>query len=130
MKENIALVQDFYTDVFINRDFSRCEEYMDENYINNSNFVDNGRDGFIDYFSNYSKKFPNGSASIEKILSSDDHVFVYANHWTKILGITLKYKAIDIYEIKNNKIKEHWDSVEGINGISIFIFMIKRIFGL
>ncbi|MFW7523803.1 ester cyclase [Vibrio ostreicida] len=130
MENNITLVTDFYTDVFINRNLSNCEQYMDEGYINNSNFVDNGRQGFIDYFQHYNHKFPKGSASIEKIHANDNYVFVYAKHWTQFLGMRLEYKAIDIYEISQNKIKEHWDSVEGLSAMSVFMFLIKRIFKL
>ena len=128
--DNIKLVSDFYKAVFMDRSLDICDRVIIDDYVNHSSFVENGRENFKEYFKQYYKTFGKSGSDIVHIFEQDDRVCVYATHWASNKLFTVRFKAIDIYKIKDGKLVEHWDSVEGLNGFSRFIFVVKAVLKL
>ncbi len=128
--ENIALVLKFYDEVFAKRSLDICDELIIENYVNNSSFVDNGRENFKRYFEHYYKTFKKTGTKVEKVFHHNGQVCLYASHWASKGMFTLRFKAIDIYQIEGGQLVEHWDSVEPMTFLSKLIFTLKALLRL
>jgi predicted SnoaL-like aldol condensation-catalyzing enzyme len=129
-EDNVELIRNFYIEVFKNRSFDICHRLMIEDYINHSASVSDTKDAFIDYFKQFHRTFSHSDTEIGNIFCRGDLVCVYADHWASNKFFSVKFKAIDIYRIESGMIVEHWDSIEGLNNFSKFMFTIKSLLRL
>lgn len=128
--KNVSMVRAFYTSVFMERSLASVDDVVVGDYINHSSFVENGRENFKAYFRHYYKTFRESGAEIVHIFEQGDRVCVYANHWASSRLFGVRFKAIDVYRVEGGKLVEHWDAVEGLNGFSRFVFVVKAVLGL
>ncbi|MFA0057693.1 nuclear transport factor 2 family protein [Vibrio echinoideorum] len=127
---NKSMVERFYIDIFKKRELNNSNEFIDDNYINHSSFVGNGRVNFEEYFNKAYKLFPKGDANIKHVIINNDMVVVHAEHWASNMIFKVRFKAIDVYRVENGLIVEHWDSLQGMNSLSILFFLCKSFFKL
>lgn len=124
-KNNIDTVLAFYDAVFSQRNVECCNQLMKVDYINNSQFVENGRENFKVYFKTFYQKFKRSGTDIELVFADKDLVCLHATHWATNRLFTVKLKCVDIYKLEDGQLAEHWDSVEGLTVFSRLVFFLK-----
>ncbi|MCL1126873.1 nuclear transport factor 2 family protein [Shewanella surugensis] len=124
-KKNIETVLTFYDAVFTQRTVESCNQLMRVDYINHSQFVDNGRENFKAYFKTFYQKFKQSGTDVELVFADKDLVCLHATHWASNRLFTVKIKCVDIYKLQDGQLAEHWDSVEGLTVVSRLVFFLK-----
>jgi predicted SnoaL-like aldol condensation-catalyzing enzyme len=120
-EQNKAIIGKFAEEVFVKKDLSKLDLYMKKDYIQHNPFVAQGSAGFSGFFEAWFKSAPDFNYTLKKIISDEDHVWVYgtyagtqAGEWLGIPASNAKYSfdAIDIFRIENGKLAEHWDVMD------------------
>jgi steroid delta-isomerase-like uncharacterized protein len=116
-----AVLAEFGETVFGNKDFSRLNELMREDYIQHNPLVAQGRKGFQDFFEAWFKASPDFKYELKQIVSEGDKVWAYGTYsgthhgdWLGIpaTGKTYKFDAVDIFRVQDGKLAEHWDVLD------------------
>ncbi|WP_299494401.1 ester cyclase [uncultured Shewanella sp.] len=124
-QKNIDIVLAFYDGVFSQRKVECCHDLMKADYINHSQFVENGRENFKAYFNTFYQKFKHSGTKVELVFADKDWVCLHATHWASNRLFTVKLKCVDIYRLEQGQLAEHWDSVEGLTVFSRLVFFLK-----
>ncbi len=100
-----------------------AQEYISNEYIQHNPNVGNGSAPFVNYFTEYFKKYPHSQAIIYQVLADGNLVALHVN--SKIDAKDRGQAIVDIYRLKNGKIVEHWDVIQSVpattaNGNTMF----------
>lgn len=86
--------------------------YLGSEYIQHNPHVENGIDGFIEYFERMQIEYPNKSIEFVRVIAENDLV---ALHTHQIWPDNDEYVTMDFFRFdENEKIIEHWDSIQQI----------------
>ena len=92
------------------------ELYVGSEYIQHNPAVENGIEGFIEYFERMQTEYPDKSIEFVRIISENDLV---ALHTHQIWPGNDEYVTMDFFRFDaNGKIVEHCDSIQPIPKIS------------
>ncbi len=115
------LIARFADEVFTNKDLSALGKYMHQDYIQHNPLVEQGLEGFRRFFESWFSAVPDFNYSLKKIVSDENHVWVYGaysgTHRGEWLGIpatnkNYRFDAVDIFRIEDGKLVEHWDVLD------------------
>ena len=118
---NQALIGKFAEAVFTNKDLSKVDNFITEDYIQHNPLVKQGAKGFKSFFQDWFTAVPDFKYKLKNIIAKDDFVWVYGSYsgtqqgdW---LGIPATHKpysfdAVDIFRVENEKLAEHWDVLD------------------
>ncbi|CUB05959.1 nuclear transport factor 2 family protein [Marinomonas fungiae] len=115
LKDNKKLVYDFWREVFEGGHLDKADQYLSEDYIQHNPNVPTGRDGFVNFFAQYSQPKPirdEISGPLVSIVAERDMVilsFVREHQDPNEAGKTYTTTWFDMFRIENGKIAEHWD---------------------
>ncbi len=88
------------------------ELYVGAEYIQHNPHVENGIEGFIEYFERMQKEYPDKSIKFLRIIAENDLV---ALHTHQVWPGNDEYVTMDFFRFdKNEKIIEHWDAIQQI----------------
>lgn len=110
---NKAIVLDFLDQVMNRHQVSEAaNRYLSEAYIQHNPNVADGRQAFIDAFTQFLKKNPERSWTPKQVFLDGQYVIVHGLYRNKAgdRGIA----AVDIFRIKGGRIDEHWDVLQPI----------------
>lgn len=113
LEANKKLVENFYTAVFEKHQVkSASERYLTEEYIQHNPLLPDGRKPFIDFFSDYFKRYPLAKNEIKHIFADGDFVILHvlSKQHPKDRGLAI----VDIFKVQDGKIVEHWDVIQAI----------------
>jgi len=119
--DNLQLLSNFAEQVFVNKDLSALDQYMNTDYIQHNPFVEQGSAGFKAFFSDWFTAIPDFQYELKNIIANDDYVWVYgtysgthSNEWLGIPASQAAYQfdAVDIFRIEDGKLAEHWDVMD------------------
>lgn len=86
--------------------------YVSDNYIQHNPAVEDGINGFIDYFERMEKEYPNKTIEFVRCIAEKDLV---ALHTHQIWPGDDEYVTMDFFRFdEHGKICEHWDSIQQI----------------
>jgi predicted SnoaL-like aldol condensation-catalyzing enzyme len=109
MKKNAV---DFYKLAYEGNPRKAIELYVGAEYIQHNPEVENGVEGFINYFERMQKEYPNKSIEFVRVIAEKNLV---ALHTHQIWPNNYEYVTMDFFRFDNNgKIVEHWDSIQQI----------------
>lgn len=117
-RSNKEIVETFCRDVFINHDLSHLDEYMRDDYIQNNDIAETGKQGFRDLFVKTFQSLPDFKYIVHMTVAEGDIVVVYstmtATHSGEWLdqpatGNRLEIGVVDIFRVQDGMIAEHWD---------------------
>lgn len=121
---NKEVVRTVMEEVFNNKDTSRLDELMRDDYMQHNPTVADGKDGFKKFLEFFFTLDP--YMEIVKMFENEnDEVAVFFKCTCRANGSI--NKVVDIYRLEDGKLAEHWDVVEHnvteiseLNGRSIF----------
>ena len=88
------------------------ELYVSDFYIQHNPGVEDGKQGFIDYFERMHREFPEKSVNFVRAVAEDDLV---ALHTHQLWPDDEEYVTMDFFRFdENGKIVEHWDAIQQI----------------
>ncbi len=109
----VLLVKNFY-ELAINqhRPKEAADKYIGNQYIQHNPNLPDGKQAFIDFFTERFNKFPNIHGEIKRSLSDGDLVVLHVHSKTDLND---RGRAIiDIFRVADDKIVEHWDVIQQI----------------
>ncbi|HEV8651099.1 MAG TPA: ester cyclase [Actinomycetes bacterium] len=123
VERNKALVAEVIERVFNAHDLDAMDEYYADDYVDHNPQVSPGRAAYKEFFVPLLTAFPDWRGSIEDLIAEGDKVVVrtiwQGTHKAALLGIPatgreVRYSAIDIFRISDEKVVEHWDQVDNL----------------
>ena len=107
--------------VFTNKDFSKLDQVMREDYIQHNPLVAQGREGFREFFAAWFKAAPDFRYELKKLVAEGDLVWAYGTYtgthtgdWLGIpaTGKAYAFDAADIFRVQDGRLAEHWDVLD------------------
>lgn len=116
MTQNLAANKEnaiaFYRTAYMGKPTEAVEQYVGAEYIQHNPLVANGKQAFIDYFTEMARDYPNKSITFVRAVAEGDLVALHT-HQTWPDGD--EYVTMDFFRFdENGKIVEHWDSIQEI----------------
>jgi predicted SnoaL-like aldol condensation-catalyzing enzyme len=119
-KQNAIL---FYRTAYLGEPSKAVEDFVGAKYIQHNPLVADGKQAFIDYFSEMAKDYPTKSIEFIRSVAEGDMV---ALHTHQTWPGNEQYVTMDFFRFdKKGKIVEHWDAIQDVpseskNGNSMF----------
>lgn len=116
MKPNLEAhkhtVISFYRTAFLGEPSKAVEEYVGGDYLQHNPAVADGTQGFIDYFEEMGRAYPNKTIEFVRAVAEGDLVALHTHQrWPG----NLEYVTMDFFRLDSHgKIVEHWDSIQEI----------------
>ncbi|KPL96942.1 nuclear transport factor 2 family protein [Vibrio splendidus] len=100
----------FYRTAYMGDPAKAVELYVGDDYIQHNPVVADGKQGFIDYFEEMSRDYPQKDIEFLRIIAEGDQV---ALHTRQTWPAGEEYVTMDFFRFDSNgKIVEHWDSIQ------------------
>ena len=102
----------FYKTAFDGNPRHAIEQYVGQEYIQHNPDVADGTQGFIDYFERMQEEYPDKSIEFVRCIAEGDLVALHTHQtWPgNDEYVTMDFLRFD----ENEKICEHWDSIQQI----------------
>ena len=114
---------EFYRTAYLGNPNKAVEDYVGTEYIQHNPEVANGKQGFIEYFEEMGRDYPDKSIEFPRVIAEGDLVALHSHQtWPG----NVEYVTMDFFRFKKKgKIVEHWDSIQEIpketkNGNSMY----------
>nr|WP_282153458.1 nuclear transport factor 2 family protein [Ruegeria atlantica] len=113
LEQNKKNVIAFYEMMFNDCEPAKAiEQYVGDDYIQHNPDVEDGKQGFIDYFIKMADEYPVKSVVVKRAIAEGNHVVL---HCHQIWPEGLEYAGMDIFRLdEKGKIVEHWDVLQVI----------------
>lgn len=110
-QKNKEIVLDFYQKALNDKDFDAASKYLGK-YIQHNPLAADGPEGLRGFIDFLKKNYPQSKNEITRVMVDGDYVIlrVHAVRQPGDRGSAI----VDIFRVENNKIVEHWDSVQPI----------------
>jgi len=116
LEENKKHAISFYKTAYEGNPRKAVQLYVDKEYIQHNPDVEDGLQGFIDYFEKMQQEYPKKSIEFVRCIAEGDLV---ALHTHQIWPENKEYVTMDFLRFdENGKICEHWDAIQQIPAIS------------
>ena len=103
---------DFYRMAYLGDPVRAVELYVGAEYIQHNPSVGDGKQAFVDYFTEMANKYPNKEIEFVRAVAEGDLV---ALHTHQTWPGNEEYVTMDFFRFdENGKIVEHWDSIQKI----------------
>ncbi len=124
-EENASLCLDFIQRLMNDHNFDYVlKVFTNDSYKQHNRNIPDGINGLVEYLRAFVKRYPEYSYDVKHIYTDGDYVTFHSH-------VTLKAKhrgndqkglnIIDTWRIEDQKIVEHWDSIQPMDGLMRFI---------
>jgi predicted SnoaL-like aldol condensation-catalyzing enzyme len=102
----------FYRTAYLGDPVKAVELYVGDDYIQHNPLVGNGKQLFIDYFTQMAQEYPDKQIEFVRAVAQGDLV---ALHTHQTWPGDQEYVTMDFFRFdENGKIVEHWDAIQEI----------------
>ncbi|GAA0412554.1 nuclear transport factor 2 family protein [Cocleimonas flava] len=102
----------FYLTAYLGEPAKAVEDYVGNDYIQHNPVVKNGKSGFIEYFEEMQRDYPEKHIEFLRAIAEGDLV---ALHTIQTWPENAQYVTMDFFRFDDNgKIVEHWDSIQDV----------------
>ena len=120
MEHNLKLNKEnaiaFYKKAYLGEPAKAVDMYVGSEYIQHNPVVGDGKQAFIEYFSEMARDYPNKEIKFVRAVAEGDLV---ALHTHQIWPENVQYVTMDFFRFDDHgKIVEHWDSIQEVPGES------------
>lgn len=111
-EQNKKNAVNFYRTAYLGEPELAVEQYVGVQYIQHNPLVKDGKQGFIDYFTQMSKDYPNKTIEFLRVIAEGNLV---ALHTKQIWPGNEQYVTMDFFRFDDDgKIVEHWDAIQSV----------------
>ncbi len=112
LSKNKEYVVSFYRMAFLGNPREAIERYVGDTYIQHNPDVEDGKEGFINYFERMHAQYPNKSIEFVRCIAEGDLVALHTlQHWPE----NEQYVTMDFFRVnESGKIVEHWDAIQKV----------------
>ncbi|MDX1435612.1 MAG: nuclear transport factor 2 family protein [Anaerolineales bacterium] len=104
----------FYRLAYMGEPAEAVDRYVGSQYIQHNPLVRDGKDGFVEYFEEMARVYPDKEIEFMRAVAEGDLV---ALHTHQVWPGNEEYVTMDFFRFdENGKIVEHWDAVQQIPG--------------
>lgn len=101
----------FYKTAYEGNPQAAINRYVGKEYIQHNPLVEDGKEGFIEYFQNMNKEYPDKSIEFVRVIGEGDLVSLHTHQtWPG----DEEYVTMDFFRFEDGKIVEHWDSIQQV----------------
>ena len=102
----------FYRTAYFGDPTNAVEQYVGAEYIQHNPLVGDGKQAFIDYFTEMARDYPDKDIEFVRAVAEGDLV---ALHTHQTWPGEEEYVTMDFFRFDDNgKIVEHWDSIQAV----------------
>ena len=102
----------FYKMAYLGEPEQAISLYMGQDYIQHNPAVEDGKQGFIRYFTEMSRDYPNKKIKFLRVIAEGELV---ALHTHQTWPDDDEYVTMDFFRFdQQGKIIEHWDAIQGV----------------
>jgi predicted SnoaL-like aldol condensation-catalyzing enzyme len=103
---------DFYRTAYLGKPAKAVERYVGAQYMQHNPLVADGKQAFIDYFTEMARQYPDKQIVFVRAVAEGDLV---ALHTHQTWPGNDQYVTMDFFRFDDNgKIVEHWDSIQQV----------------
>ena len=126
--KNAATVVDFFQRLMNEHDFDYISRtYADGSYSQHNRAIPPGISGVVGYVKTLTKRFPNYSFDVKRIIASGDLVVLHSHVTLRAQHRGNERKGFiitDTFRLEDGKIREHWDAMQAIDLFTRFLMLL------
>lgn len=123
---NAKVVANFFQHLMNEHDFEyTLKNYSGGSYLQHNRAIPNEMTGLVSYVKEMTKRFPEYSFDVKRIIASGDFVVLHSHTTLKAKHRGNEKKGFiitDTFRLKDGKLAEHWDAIQPIDGYTRFLF--------
>lgn len=123
---NAKVVVDFFQHLMNEHNFEyTLKTYGGGSYTQHNRAIPNEIEGLVGYVKQMTKRYPEYSFDVKRIIVSGDFVVLHSHATLKAKHRGNEKKGFiitDTFRLKDGKLVEHWDAIQPIDGGTRFIF--------
>ncbi|KIX91015.1 membrane protein [Staphylococcus microti] len=113
IEKNKETAKNFYETAYLGNPRLAIEKYVGDNYFQHNPAVEDGKQGFIDYFEEMHAYCPDKQIEFLRIVGEEDLVSLHT-HQTWGAPDNKEYVTMDFFRFEAGKIVEHWDAIQEV----------------
>lgn len=125
--ENVKVVVDFFQRLMNEHDFEyTLEKYGNSSYTQHNRAIPNEISGLVSYVKQLTKRFPEYSFDVKRIMADGDFVVLHSHCTMKAKHRGNEKKGFiitDTFKVENGQLAEHWDAIQPIDTYTRFLFL-------
>ncbi len=123
---NVKVVVDFFQKLMNEHDFeSTLEKHGDVSYTQHNRAIPDQISGLVGYVKQMTKRYPEYSFDVKRIVASGDLVVVHSHTTMKAKHRGDERKGfiiMDMFRLEDGRLTEHWDAIQPIDTVTRFLF--------
>lgn len=105
---------EFYRMAFTGKPRKAVEQFVGKHYIQHNPLVKDGKSGFIEYFEQMARDYPDKDVKFVRSVEEGNLVALHTHQTWKGEG---EYVTMDFFRFdEEGKIVEHWDTIQTVPG--------------
>ena len=124
--DNVKVVVDFFQRLMNEHDFEYTfEKYGNGSYTQHNRAIPNEISGLVNYVKILTKRFPEYSFDVKRIMADGDFVVLHSHTTMKAKHRGNEKKGFiitDTFRLEDGQLAEHWDAIQPIDAFSRLLF--------
>ena len=127
-RKNAEIVVNFFQHLMNEHDFDYiAKTYGGGTYTQHNRSIPNGIAGLIDYVKTLTRRFPDYSFDVKRIVADGEFVILHSHTTMRSKDRGNEQKGFiitDTFRLKDGKLAEHWDAIQAVDLFSRILFLV------